>query len=234
MNRAEISEGPSMAPQRAPVPKRKPFSRLSFGHILMIATGLLALLLNVALLRSSDDTVSVVVAANSISAGNRLLAADVTTAEIDADSPFRQRVLTRAAIEPLLGHIVIRDIVAGAPLLSDDLRRAAAPGAGRAMSLPIPPSRAVAADLHRGDRVDVISVSDGIPAFIATGLEVLAVADPGDGRFANAGDFSVTLAVDDLKALAIAGALENGEVHVIRSTGAQEPNVPATDPAGTP
>ena len=63
---------------------------------------------------------------------------------------------------------------------------------------------------------------DGVASYVATSLEVLAVADPGDGRLSNTSDFSVTVGVDDSIALAIAGALDTGEVHVIRSTGASE------------
>lgn len=223
MDRAEYSDGPSPIPDSDSAPRRSPFSRLSFGHVIMIVAGLLALILNVALLRSSDDTVEVLVAGNAISAGSRLVVADIEFASIAADSPFVDRILSRTTVESLLGQIVTRDIAAGAPLLADDLRPGAAPDAGRAMSIPIAPAQAVAADLRRGDRIDVISVVDGQATFIATSIEVLAVAEAGEGRFANTSDFSVTVAVDDLTALAIAGALDGSEIHVIRSTGAPAP-----------
>jgi Flp pilus assembly protein CpaB len=128
----------------------------------MIAAGLLALLLNVALLRSSDDTIDVLVAGNDITAGSRLVVADIEIRQIDADSPFGARTLDQTTVQPLLGLIVTRDIYSGAPLLADDLREGAAPDAGRAMSIPIVPFQAVAADIRRGDRVDVIAVVDGV------------------------------------------------------------------------
>ena len=201
-------------------PRRNLLSRLSFGHVLMILAGLLALLLNVALLRSQDDRVEVLVAGESIPAGSRLVAANIGFTSVAADSPFIGRVLTRESVQPLLGQIVTRDIEAGAPLLADDLRPSAAPDAGRAMSIPISPSQAVAADLRRGDRVDVISVVDGAPTYIASDIEVLAVGEPGQGRLATTSDYSVTVGVDADVALAIAGALDAGEVHIVRSTGA--------------
>ncbi len=89
------------------------------------------------------------------------------------------------------------------------------------MSIPISPSQAVAADLRRGDRVDVISVVDGVPAYIANDIEVLAVGDSGEGRLATTSDYSVTVGVDADVALAIAGALDAGDVHIVRSTGAE-------------
>ena len=212
--------------------KRSLFSRLSFGHVIMIAAGLLAFLLNVALLSSQDDTVTVAVAASDLNAGTRLQAADVGFASVDANGPFVDRLLNQTAVETLLGQIITRDVDEGAPLLSDDLRQAAAPGAGRAMSIPITPMQAVAADLRRGDRVDIISVVDGLAEYIATGIEVLTVADPGEGRLANTTDFSVTVAVDDVVALAIARALDLGDLHLVRSTGATEVQTEAVDSGG--
>ena len=177
MDRAEFSQGPTEVPTPEPVPSRNPLSRLSFGHVIMIAAGLLAFLLNVALLSSSDETVEVLVAANAISAGSRLVVADIRFEQIAADSPFVDRILNNDSVQSLLGQIVTRDIVVGAPLLADDLRPSAAPDAGRAMSIPLVPTRAVAGDVRRGDRVDVISVVDGEAIYIATGIEVLAVAE---------------------------------------------------------
>jgi hypothetical protein len=48
----------------------------------------------------------------------------------------------------------------------------------------------------------------------------LAVSDEGDNRLAASADFSVT--VDDVIALDIARALDLGEVHLVRSTGAPD------------
>ncbi len=225
MDRMGRGVEPSRAPGPEVAPTRSPFSRLSFGHMIMITAGLLAFLLNVFLLRSNEDTIQVLVAGNEISAGSRLVVADIDSIQVDADSPFAARVLNPETIDVFLGQIVTRDIAAGSPLLSDDLRPSAAPDAGRAMSIPISPSQAVAADIRRGDTVDVLSVVDGLAQYVAAGLEVLSVADPGDGRLANTSDFSVTVAVQDTTALSIATALDVGEVHLIRSTGAVAINV---------
>lgn len=190
--------------------------------MIMIGAGLLAFLVNIALLQSGDDQIDVLVLTNDVSAGDRLRAADVGTASIDADSPFRDRTVTPDEGQDLPGFIVTRDIDAGSPLLEDDFRPNAAPGAHRAMSISLPPSRAVAGDIIQGDRVDVISVEDGTATYIATGIEVLIAAEVEENRLAASGDYSVTVAVDDATALAIARALQVGEVHVIRSTGAAE------------
>ena len=128
MDQAEIGEGTSGPTETEPAPRRNPLSRLSFGHVIMIAAGLLAFLLNVALLRSSDESVQVLVAGNDISAGSRLVAADIGSVFIVADSPFIGRVVSPETVNALLGQIVMRDISEGSPLLADDMRASAAPG----------------------------------------------------------------------------------------------------------
>ena len=224
MEGTEAAGPPTSTPEGGRVTKRSPLSRLSFGHIVMISAGLLAFLLNVLIVRSKAETVEVLVAAHPITAGSRLATQDIAYQFVDAEGPFVDRVLSRETITPFFGHVVVRDVDSGDPLLADDLRPAAAPDDGRAMSIPIAPDHAVGAALYVGDRVDVIAVHDGESRFVATGIEVLDVA-AGDNR--PAGDrFGITVAVSGLEALAIAEALDRGTVHLIRSTGSPEFRVP--------
>ena len=236
MDRTEGAGRPTSMSEGGTVSKRSPLSRLSFGHIVMISAGLLAFLLNVLIIRGKGETVEVLVAAHPIAAGSRLAADDIASEFVDAEGPFVDRVLAREAVTPLLGHVVVRDVGSGDPLLVDDLRPAAAPDGGRAMSIPIDADHAVGAALYVGDRVDVISVDAGESRFIATGIEVLRVA-VGDNRAA--GDrFGVTVGVSEAEALAIAEALDRGSIHLLRSTGIDRtelrvplPRSPTTGPS---
>ena len=213
MEWTEAADRPASKPGGAKVARRSPFSRLSFGHVVMISAGLLAFLLNVYIIRSRGETVEVLVAAQPITAGSRLGSQDIAYQFVDADGPFVDRVLSRENVTPLFGHVVVRDVDSGAPLMADDLRPAAAPGDGRAMSIPIAADHAVGAALYVGDRVDVIAVDEGEGRFVATGIEVLDVAV---GASRPASDrFGVTVAVSEVEALAIAGALDRGTVHLI-------------------
>nr|MBA2261272.1 hypothetical protein [Solirubrobacterales bacterium] len=74
-------------------------------------------------------------------------------------------------------------------------------------------------DLRVGDRVDVLAATATASGYIAADVAVLAVGSPTTGGI-GAGAWSVTLAVDDVTALAVAQALEGGSVHVTRATGA--------------
>ena len=228
MAKAEASDQSASTAGGTRLAKRSLFSRLSFGHVVMISAGLLAFMLNVLILRSKGETMEVSVAAQSITAGSRLRMEDVGYRSIAAGGPFEDRVLSPEAIQPLLGHVVIRDIGSGAPLLVDDLRAAAAPDDRRAMNIPVPPDQAVGAALLVGDRVDVIAVDDAGSHFVAAAIEVLHVAFAG-GR-PSGERFGVTVAVSGQEALAIAAAIDGGSVHLVRSTGSPEIS-PALAPA---
>ncbi len=205
------------APRGPTSRRRSPFSRLSFGHAVMITAGLLAFLLNVLILRDEDAAIDVPVAAHAIPAGSRLDSSDISYRHVDPDGAFVDRALSRERLAHFFGQVVVRDVAAGAPLMEDDLRPIATPDGQRAMSIPISPDRAVGAALHVGDRIDVMLVQGGTSRFVASGVEVLAVT-VGTRGLSGSG-FGLTVSVSPVQALLIASALDSGSVHVLRSTG---------------
>jgi len=225
---------PSLAPAGgtdAP-PKRSPLSRVSFGHVLMMLAGLLAVLLNLALLRGDQAEQMVTVADRDLATGTRVGPEDLRFVSAPIDGSLADRFVTEAASANLVGLVVTRPVSEGDPLFESDVRPEAAPDAGRAMSVPVDATQAVAGALQRGDRVDVIGVQDGVATYIAVSVEVLAVPEATASGFqAATGAFSVTLAVDDTEAIAIAAMLDVGAVHIVRSTGAPEPTVILEDAA---
>jgi len=181
----------------------------------MIVAGLLAFLLNVLVLREEGDLVEVLVAAHHLSAGSRMESGDITYRAVDADGAFTERGLTLGRETALIGQVIVRDIPAGAPLMSGDLRPVATPDEKRAMSIAISPDRAVGAALEIGDRVDVLLVENQTGRFVVTGIEILAVGS----RDQNRSSWGLTVGVSPVQALLIAAALESGTVHLLRSTG---------------
>lgn len=223
-----------------PAPRRRGLrGRLSAGHIVMIAAGLAAFLLNLLILRGGDETVPAAVAARPLAAGARLAERDWEEVRIAAGGPLSRRALAPEEAAGLVGGALVRDVETGAPLFPDDFRPPV-PGAGRAMSIPVPPGRAVAADLRSGDRVDVVSAGRGWGRFAATGVEVLSVREDGDGL--GGGGLNVIVAVDGAEALAVAAALADSEIFLVRSTGAppaeevayRTPPWPGEEPPGGP
>ncbi len=209
-----------------PAPRRRVLSRLKLGHVLAIVAGLLAVLLNVALLRSDDPLIRVATAGEPIRSGTAIDVATVELVEVPWEGSLTGRFLTAEELTRLDGTVATRTISAGEPLLDTDLRAVSGRDGLRAMSLPIDQSKAVSGALAVGDRVDVISVEGEAAAFIATAVEIVGVpSEDGASAFGTSGTWAPTLAVTDAQALRIAAALELGRVHVIRSTGSPEVEV---------
>jgi Flp pilus assembly protein CpaB len=168
--------------------------------------------------------------------------------ELPADSDLVSSVATMATVAG--GQVTAAQrIQEGDPITLTALSRPSASTGLRAMSLPIDRSMAVGGDLAAGDRVDVISVEDGIPTYVAVDLEVLrSLGSPtSSGALGSAAltSYYVTVSVDDRTALGLARALEIGQVSILRSTGAaaittdlrgggDAPSATASTPSSTP
>lgn len=196
--------------------KRRIWTRVGTRHVVIVIAGLVALVLNLAVLGAKDSRTEIVVAASSLRAGDIVSAATLRTEAIAGSGPAIDRFIPGTGMTDLVGRVVRRDIAAGDALVASDLRPIA--DGLRAMSIDVDPLRAAGGALAAGDVVDVISVANGVASYVAAGLDVLAVYDE-SGRLGS-GSWAVTVAVDDEIALRIAAALAGGDVHVVRATGA--------------
>lgn len=210
------------APPGSAPRSRLPLSRFSAAHGLMIVSGLLAFVLVAVLLGRRDDTVRVAVARTDIAPGAAVSGAQVRWAEFPADSPVARSLLSPAVLAA--GRWVsTQPVGSGQPLRRGDLAPAGGSDALRWLSIPVPREHAAGGALVPGDRVDVIDVIDGRAAFVVTGVEVAKVVAGGSGRGITAGsgrDFAVVVRVDANQALALAEALADGKLEVVRSTAA--------------
>ncbi len=198
-------------------------TRLSGAHLLVVAAGVLAVLANLAVLRSVDDRVPVVVAREDLEAGTTVGPGLFTTALVDAPPEILAGLVPGSELETLTGSILTRPVAASEVLRRSDLVAAAAPGGLLAMSIPVDPARAVGGRLVVGDRVDVVRVVDGVATFVATDLEVLSVADLDRGALGAQRGFFVVVAVDRAEALALAETIAGSGFEVVSSTGAEGP-----------
>ena len=214
------SSGRVRALDPQPPPKRKLSSQLGPLHVVAVVSGLLAFLVVLTWMRSQQDLIEVAVAAETIRSGNVITAHMVESAEVPADASFGDRLVTIGEFDLIVGSIATRSISPGEPLLDSDLRGVRTREGLRAMSVPIDIDRAVSGDLAAGDRVDIVGFDDGGAHYIATGIEVLAVPDAGQNAFGTSSGFAVTVAVSDIEALEIAAAMDYGDIHMLRSTGA--------------
>lgn len=192
----------------------------------MVAAASLAFLLNLVLLRSADDRVTVTVAARALEAGQPLQRTDLTTTGLLAEDGALRTLVPADEVGRLVGQVLAHPLDAGELLTRSALRQPASREGLRSMSLPIDPAHAVGGDLRPGDRVDVIEVVDGRPRYVATGLEVLTVSDSGSGTAIGALSSPYLVVVtDDETALRLAAAIRTEAIEIIRSTGADPPTL---------
>lgn len=213
----------------SPPPRRRLHTRLSTGHVVMILAGLLAALANVALLRSMDETVPVLVARADIPIGAPVTTDLLRTIDARLDAAVLDTLVAsdQVAAGFLDGKVTTAAIPAGSPLRLADLRpTATAQPDQRRIAIPIAPELAVGGAIAIDDRIDVIQVIDGVPRFIVAGARVLARAEETSSGLGAVSSFHVTIGVDPDTALCLAAAIEAGGLSIVLSTG-QEP-VPTT------
>jgi len=205
--------------------RRNLLSRIRLGHVVMIVAAILALIFNIAVLRSRDATVEVMVANGDIPAGATLNRSHFSTAVVPADDLLTSRFVVADDIESAVGQLATRAIADGDPILESDLLIVNNRGGLRAMSVPIDQGRAVGGALRAGDSVDIVLVQDGVATYIATGVEVLHVPNSDTNALGARTGYAPTLAVDATQALRIASALDIGDVHLVRATGSADPEL---------
>ncbi len=205
-----------------PTPRRSLSSRLSLLHVVAIVSGLLAFLLILSWMRSQQELVEVAIATEEIRSGNVVTAGSFDFIEVPADGSFEGRLTSPEDAAALVGSVATRFIAPGDPILDSDLRPIETPEGLRAMSLPLELNRAVGGVLAVGDRVDIIGFDDAGARYIASDVAVLGIPGESSSAFGAGASYAITVAVNDVQALALAEALEFSDLHVLRSTGAPE------------
>ena len=197
-------------------------ARFGLAHGLMALAALSVFVLVASLTADRSRRVAVAVAATDVAAGAVLTPAVVRPAELPAGSDLAGTVATVEGLRTGT-WVATRPIPAGDPVA----RSAVVPGPARnrlrSMSVPVPEENAVGGALVVGDTVDVVDVADDRAHFVVTGAQVTKVpqaASPGGLTGGGPRRFYVVVDVDEAGALALARALADGKVDVVRSTGA--------------
>ena len=200
--------------------RRRRLPTISGIHLLIITTGILAFVGNLALLRGGEDAWGqVAVSRHDLAPGRPLQLDDLRLAPVDVEESIASGLVSDSELDAYLGWVITRHVAAGSLLAKTDLRSPLAGSTSRAMSFPIEPDHAVGGDLMAGDRVDVIRVDEDQARFVATDLEVLDVPVRSEGGLNLSGGYYLVMAVNERTALALALALAHGQVEVLRSTG---------------
>lgn len=200
-------------------PRRRWARRWSIGHLAVAVAAILAFVANVAFLQSRDDAVAVVVAARTIEAGQTVGPGDFTTARLGADAGILANLMTSP--EEADGRVARRTLAEGELVGASDLLEGAAPGGLTSMSVPIDPAHAAGGTVRVGDRVDVIDIDDaGVASYVVRDVAVLAVDGSSQGALSGVGGGHLVLGVEGDQVLALAEAIDDGEIDVVVTTGA--------------
>jgi Flp pilus assembly protein CpaB len=191
---------------------------VSSSWVLMVLSGLIAMVVFLFATAKSDPKVEILVAANNIQTGSQVQASDFRTEAVALDTSQLNRFIRAADRNSVVGFTASGPISAGDFIAKNQLRQAATNNGLSAMSIPVDPTHAAGGNLARGDRVDIIDESTA--AFVARNIEVIDVKNGSAGGALSSGQqFHVVVALNSDTALSIGGALKNGKFDIIRSTG---------------
>jgi Flp pilus assembly protein CpaB len=190
------------------------------AHILIGLAALLAFGLNYLALQARDATTLVVVAEGPIAEGTALTVDLVRLAPLPSEFEGLGHLIVEDDLAGFHGWILARSLADGQLIDRAILIRPGVSDGLRTMSIPVPVEHAVGATLVVGDRIDVISPIDGVPGFVAVDLEVVGIAAASQGGLTAVGPYHIVVAITSDEALALAKAIEEGSIEIVRSTGA--------------
>lgn len=200
--------------------RRRSGRRPSATHLLIAVVVILAFVLNLLVLQDRSSTTLVAVASQPLSTGSIFDPAAVRLVPVDSDFEGLGSLVDEGDLAGFEGWVVSRGIPAGGLVDRNALVEADAAAGLRSMSLPVPVEHAAGGALLPGDRVDVISVTDGVAGYVATALEVTGVGEPGAASIGASSQYHVVVAVTAEEALALAEALASESIEIVRATGA--------------
>jgi Flp pilus assembly protein CpaB len=208
-------EAGTSAPTTRPA-RRRP----SLSHVAIAFAALLAFGFNYLALQNRGATMMVAIADAPIAEGTALASELVRLVPIPSDFEGLEQVIVEEDLTRVEGWIVNRSVTEGELI---DRSMVIEPGTGdglRTMSIPVTVEHAAGGTLVVGDRVDLISLVGDEPEFVAVDLEVVGIAEMAQGGLSGVGPYFIVVAVTSEDALALAKAIDDGSIEIVRSTGA--------------
>lgn len=181
---------------------------------------ILAFALNYLALQNRDATTLVAIADAPIAEGIPLTARLTRLVPMPSDFEGLEHLVGETDLEEIEGWILARSLAEGELIDRSAVIRPGAAEGLRTMSLPVPIEHAAGATLVVGDRIDVISMVSDAPAFVAEDLEVVSIAETTQTGLSGVAPYHLVVAVTPEQALALARAIADGSIEILRSTGA--------------
>jgi Flp pilus assembly protein CpaB len=174
---------------------------------------------------TSERGVSYVVARHALEVGHRITWADLTTAPMVLSPAISSQLAYRDAGR-LVGALVVGPVQAGELIQASSVVAGGDATGDRQVSFPISAARAVGGSLQPGDLVDVLATygtgADATTVAVVRHAQVVARTDASStlDPAASAGE-TITLGLTrSVDSLAVAHAVDAGQVMLVRSTGA--------------
>lgn len=207
----------------SPRPARRRIGRrLSATHVLIAVVVILAFVLNLLVLQDRGATTLVAIADRALPIGTPLDGEGVRLVPVDSSFEGLDSLVNQDELAELDGWVLGKTVPDGSLLSKSALVQPTETPGLRSMSVPVAIEHAAGGGLVPGDRVDVISVTDGTASFVATDLEVTGVSESPGAAIGAVSAFHVVVAVTAHQALAVAEAIEAGSLELVRSTGVND------------
>lgn len=173
---------------------------------------------------TAPPTSSYLVAVEPVPAGERVEASDLALVALELPPQLAEQAY--ADVSAVVGAVAVAPLGAGELIQSGDVAVSAGPTAARELSFAVQRASAVQGSLQSGERVDVLatygSEPDSYTIVVASGVPVLSV-ESGGGELGTQGELVVRVGVNDADdALALAHAVANGQLMVVRATAAED------------
>ncbi|HEY5890627.1 MAG TPA: SAF domain-containing protein [Acidimicrobiia bacterium] len=191
-------------------------------HILIAVAAILAFVFNFLALQDRSDTRLVAVASSDLRAGQKVTTSDITFAPVAADFAGVDSLVSESRWDQMEGWILTRAIDGGSVIDAASLSAPGDAGNLRSMSIPVAVEHAAGGLLVAGDTIDVATVGDGSPRWVATGMTVVSVASADSEGIGGFGPYHVVVSVTADQALSLAAAIDSGSIEIVRATGAEE------------
>ncbi len=212
----------------APRPRRVRRRRVHLEPRLLLGVVLVAASVagGLRLAAAGDDTVPVVTAARDLPGNHVLHRGDLRTVRLRASDAVIDTLVAGERLGSLTGQVLLRPLPAHG--LLDRRFVGSASRSVREITVPLTPEHALGGALRVGERVDVLAsfgkgTADARTLTVVSGAEVVATVRE-DGFLGRGGKLSaLTLAVPPDDVVFLAFASRNGELDVVRATGATAP-----------
>lgn len=173
---------------------------------------------------TARDSTSVVVAAHDLPVGTRLTSNDLRVLDVEID----RRVADHTVRDPssLIGRTLLGPIRSGELLQTGSVATKTSSGERPELSFQLPAARALGGDLRSGETVDVLvtNKSTGTGASVAVHDAQVVRVERSSSGLGNSADVTIVIAVADREeAGALAAAIDNGQVTLVRTTGIANP-----------